>query len=52
MQSWGQLSAIGDTLYVVKGGTIRDDQVMGSIGEGEIVILNTTLFSLQGFFIR
>ena len=38
VQSWGKLSAIRDTLYVVKGGTIRDDQIMGSIGESEIVI--------------
>lgn len=38
VQSWGQLSAIRDTLYVVKGGTIKDDQVMGTIGESEIVI--------------
>ena len=38
VQSWGKLSAIRDTLYVVKGGTIRDDQVMGTIGESKIVI--------------
>lgn len=38
VQGWGQLSAIRDTLYVVKGGTIRDDQVMGTIGESKIVI--------------
>lgn len=38
VQGWGKLSAIRDTLYVVKGGTIRDDQVMGTIGESKIVI--------------
>ncbi len=38
VQGWGALSAIRDTLYVVKGGTIRDDQVMGTIGESKIVI--------------
>ena len=38
VQGWGQLSAIRDTLFVVKGGTIREDQVMGTIGESKIVI--------------
>lgn len=39
VQSWGKLSAIRDTLYVVKGGTIRDDQVMDqTIGDNKIVI--------------
>ena len=38
VQSWGKLSAIRDTLYVVKGGTIRDDQIIGTIGESKIVI--------------
>ena len=38
VQGWGKLSAIRDTLYVAKGGTIREDQVMGTIGENKIVI--------------
>ena len=38
VQGWGQLSAIRDTLYVVKGGTIRYNQVEGTIGESKIVI--------------
>lgn len=39
VQSWGKLSAIRDTLYVVKGGTIRDDQIMDqTIGDNKIVI--------------
>ena len=39
VQGWGNLSAIRDTLYVVKGGTIRDDQIMDqTIGDNKIVI--------------
>lgn len=38
VQDWGSLSAIRDTLYVVKGGTIKDNQIEGVIGDSEIVI--------------
>ena len=38
VQDWGRLSAIRDTLYVVKGGTIKNNQVEGTIGESKIVI--------------
>ena len=38
VQGWGALSAIRDTLYVAKGGTIAPNQVMGSIGDNKIVI--------------
>lgn len=38
VQGWGALSAIRDTLYVAKGGTIAPHQVMGTIGENKIVI--------------
>lgn len=38
VQGWGALSAIRDTLYVVKGGTIASHQVMGTIGDSKIVI--------------
>ena len=35
---WGRSNSFRDTLYVVKGGTIRDDQVTGTIGESKIVV--------------
>ncbi len=38
VQEWGTLSAIRDTLYIAKGGTIAPHQVMGTIGNSEIVI--------------
>lgn len=38
VQDWGSLSAVRDTLYVVKGGTIKENQIEGTIGESEIVI--------------
>lgn len=39
VQGWGKLSAIRDTLYVAKGGTIAKDQVReATIGENKIVI--------------
>ena len=38
VQSWGELSAIRDTLYIAKGGTIAPHQVMGTIGDNKIVI--------------
>lgn len=38
VRSWGRLSAIRDTLYVVKGGTIDKDRVLGTIGDNKIVI--------------
>ncbi len=38
VQNWGSLSALRDTLYVAKGGTIKHDQVIGTIGDNEIVI--------------
>lgn len=38
VQAWGALSAIRDTLYVAKGGTIAPLQVMGTIGDNKIVI--------------
>lgn len=34
VQSWGKISNPSDTLYVVKGGTIRDDQIEKYIGNG------------------
>lgn len=38
VQAWGALSAIRDTLYVAKGGTIAPHQVMGTIGDNNIVV--------------
>ena len=38
VQVWGALSAIRDTLYVTKGGTIAPHQTMGTIGDNKIVI--------------
>lgn len=38
VRSWGRLSAIRDTLYVAKGGTIDDENVMGTIGNNKIAI--------------
>lgn len=35
---WGRSNSFRDTLYVVKGGTIRDDQVMGTIGKNKVVV--------------
>lgn len=32
VQNWGRNNNFRDTLFVVKGGTIRDDQIMGYIG--------------------
>ncbi len=37
VRNWGRNSSFRDTLFVVKGGTIRDDQVQGSIGSGVAV---------------
>ena len=38
VRAWGRSNTFRDTLYVVKGGTIRDDQVTGTIGKSKIVI--------------
>ena len=38
VRAWGRSNTFRDTLYVVKGGTIRDDQVTGTIGESKIVV--------------
>ena len=38
VQGWGALSAIRDTLYVAKGGTIAPHQTLGTIGDNKIVI--------------
>ena len=35
---WGRNNTLRDTLYVVKGGTIRDDQITGTIGANKIVV--------------
>lgn len=35
---WGRSNTFRDTLYVVKGGTIRDDQITGTIGDNKIVV--------------
>ena len=35
---WGRSNTFRDTLYVVKGGTIRDDQITGTIGQNKIVV--------------
>ena len=37
VRNWGRNSSFRDTLFVVKGGTIRDDQVQGRIGNGVAV---------------
>lgn len=37
VRNWGRNSSFRDTLFVVKGGTIRDDQVQGTIGSGVAV---------------
>lgn len=37
VQGWGRNPAMRDTLYVVKGGTIRDDQVLAYNGYGKTV---------------
>ncbi len=38
VRGWGKNNSFRDTLYVVKGGTIRDDQVLHTIGKSEIVV--------------
>ncbi len=38
VRAWGRSNTFRDTLYVVKGGTIRDDQVLHTIGKSEIVV--------------
>ena len=38
VRAWGRSNTFRDTLYVVKGGTIRDDQVTGTIGKNKIVV--------------
>lgn len=38
VRSWGGLSAVRDTLYVVKGGTIRNDQVLTFNGGNKIPV--------------
>ena len=38
VRGWGGLSEVRDTLYVTKGGTIEDNQILGSIGENKIAI--------------
>lgn len=38
VRGWGRNNSFRDTLYVVKGGTIRDDQVLHTIGKSEIVV--------------
>ena len=35
---WGRSNSFRDTLYVVKGATIRNDQINGTIGENKIVV--------------
>lgn len=35
---WGRSNSFRDTLYVVKGGTIRDDQITGTIGNNKVVV--------------
>ncbi len=35
---WGRSNTFRDTLYVVKGATIRDDQITGTIGKSQIVV--------------
>ncbi len=35
---WGRSNTFRDTLYVVKGGTIREDQITGTIGKSQIVV--------------
>ena len=38
VRGWGKNNSFRDTLYVVKGGTIREDQVLHTIGKSEIVV--------------
>lgn len=37
VQNWGRNSSFRDTLFVVKGGTIRDDQIKTRTGSGIVV---------------
>ena len=37
VQNWGRNSSFRDTLFVVKGGTIRDDQLKGHTNSGIVV---------------
>ena len=38
VRDWGRSNNFRDTLYVVKGGTIKDDQVIGTIGNNKIAV--------------
>lgn len=38
VRGWGRSNSLRDTLYVVKGGTIKDNQIMGTIGANKIVV--------------
>ena len=50
VRNWGRNSSFRDTLFVVKGGTIRDDQVQGRIGNG--VAVPRYYFMAIGFWVE